>query len=133
MPVRKMSMRAYNKPALSLDQQLATLKSRGMQVADEPAALHQLATISYYRLSGYWYPFRQPSSSAGGERLNDFKSPTTFAQIIQLYNFDRELRSLVLEVIERIEVAARTQITYHFGYTHGAFGHVNAANFHPQF
>lgn len=49
----------YNKPALTLEEQLQKLEARGMLVTDRENALKQLASISYYRLSGYCYPFRQ--------------------------------------------------------------------------
>ena len=125
-------MRTYDKQPLTFDQQLDLLKQRGMTVADDAYALRRLATISYYRLSGYWYPKRQISPS-NGELLNDFRPNTTFSQVIELYEFDRELRLLVLDAIERIEISIRTQMTYHFGHTHGAFGHTDKNNFHPRF
>ena len=125
-------MRTYDKQSLTFDQQLNLLKQRGMTVADDAHALHMLATVSYYRLSGYWYPLRQVSPSSG-ELLNAFRPNTTFSQVIELYEFDRALRSLVLDAIERIEISIRTQLTYHFGHTHGAFGHTDNDNFHPRF
>ncbi len=131
MPAGKVSMQAYTKPPLSLQQQLDLLKDRGLVVTDEPRTLHLLATISYYRLSGYWFPMRQSSTS--GDRLNEFKPNATFDQVVQLYEFDRELRALVLSAVERIEIAVRTQMTYHFGEAHGAFGHTDVNNFHPNF
>lgn len=47
---------------------------------------------------------------AQNKRNHQFKSGTTFEEIINLYNFDRLLRLLVMDAIERIEVAIRTQI-----------------------
>jgi len=125
-------MRTYDKPPLTFDQQLNKLKQRGMAVADNADALHWLATVSYYRLSGYWYPMRQ-ISPVGGELLDNFRPNTTFSHVIELYEFDRELRSLALDAIERIEISIRTQMTYHFGHAHGAFGHTDNNNFHPRF
>lgn len=126
-----MSLRPYDKAALSFDQQLSLLKSRGLGVGDDNFALQQLATISYYRLSGYWYPFRPVS--ADGERSNTFKTGASFEEAMTLYRFDSAMRLLVLDAIEHIEVAVRTQVTYQFGHVHGAFGHTEAKNFHPKF
>jgi hypothetical protein len=39
-----------------------------------------------------------------------FVAGATFADIVTLYNFDRELRVLCLDAIERIEVALRASI-----------------------
>jgi abortive infection bacteriophage resistance protein len=46
----------YSKTALSYADQLQQLKDRGLIIEDESKALHLLEAISYYRLSGYWYP-----------------------------------------------------------------------------
>jgi abortive infection bacteriophage resistance protein len=51
----------YEKPWLSYREQLDKLKNRGLSVTDEPKALEYLERIGYYRLSGYWHPFRERS------------------------------------------------------------------------
>lgn len=99
-----MSKRVYNKTPLSFTDQLELLKSRGLCVDDEPKALSYLQEISYYRLSAYFLPYQA--------KKDTFNSGTTFKQIIDTYSFDRELRLLVFDCIERIEVAIRTQIIY---------------------
>lgn len=48
----------YQKPALTFNDQLEHLNRRGLIINDHDNALLQLSTISYYRLSAYWYPFR---------------------------------------------------------------------------
>lgn len=121
----------YNKPALSFEQQLAHLKQRGLLVDDETGSLRLLAAISYYRLSGYWYPFRQRDEQ--GRVRSHFVPGTRFEQVVALYEFDRKLRSLVLDALERVEIAVRTRITYHIGHKYGAFGHADATNFHSGF
>ena len=52
-------MNTENKQWKSFEEQLQLLKSRGLLVDDEQAALDYLERIGYYRLSGYWYSFRQ--------------------------------------------------------------------------
>jgi hypothetical protein len=44
-----------NKPSLSVANQIALLKQRGMLFRDETSAPHFLQNISYYRLKGYWW------------------------------------------------------------------------------
>lgn len=122
---------AYAKPALAFPDQLAFLQARGMQIADLPAAEQRLANISYYRLSAYWYPFRQ--RDVAGKVTSQFMAATSFDTVIELYEFDRKLRLLVMDALERIEVAVRTCVTHQLGMAYGAFGHENPANFHPQF
>lgn len=121
----------YQKPALTFDEQLQLLQDRGLIVNDHDHALSQLSTISYYRLSAYWYPFRERDQY--GNVTNDFVDGTSFDDVISLYEYDRQLRLLIIDAIERVEVYVRTLITYHLGHTYGAFGHTDSANFHPQF
>ena len=103
----------YNKPPTSFEQQLSILESRGMSVPDKQRALHYLAHINYYRLGAYWLPFE---SDHNGHTFHD---GTNFEQVLELYVFDRELRLLVMDAIERIEVSIRTQWAYHFSHKYG--------------
>jgi len=89
----------YLKAALSFPDQLAQLQQRGLHVTDPDRALHWLRRVSYYRLSAYFLPFKNGESFRPGTEFND---------VAGLYIFDRKLRLLVLDAIERIEVALRT-------------------------
>ncbi len=121
----------YCKPALSFADQLQLLESRGLHVPDPALAHHQLSSISYYRLSAYWYPFLE--RDAAGQVTNKFEAGTRFGHAVQLYELDRHLRLLVMDAIERVEVHVRTLLTYHLGHQYGPFGHTDPANFHPGF
>lgn len=111
----------YSKPALNFSDQLAKLKGRGMIVGDETQTIHWLKTISYYRLSAYCRPFKKPDDT--------YEPGTRFEKIQVLYSFDRKLRLLLLDAIERIEVALRAAITYHISTKFGTFGHCNPRAF----
>ena len=80
-------------------------------------ALSYLQNISYYHLSAYYLPFKHSE---------DFKSNIRFEDIISLYTFDRKLRLFVLDAIEPIEIALRSQVIYHLSHTYGAFGYMDA-------
>ena len=121
----------YAKPALSFADQIISLEQKGMKFNEKIQAEIKLASINYYRLSGYWYPFRVRDEH--NNVTNKFESETNFDEVIFLYEWDRQLRSLILDAIERVEIAVRTQFTYHVGHTYGALGHTNAKNFHPKF
>ena len=97
-----------------LDDQIRKLESRNMEVSDHKKARNYLSNISYYRLSGYWYPFRKFQADQKG-RQDTFKDGTTFKNIIELYVFDKKLRLLALDAIERIEMAIRSDIAYILG------------------
>ena len=122
---------AYTKSPLTFEQQLQQLKDRGLIIENDGFALSQLRTISYYRLSAYWHPFRK--IERGGTLADDFEEGTHFDEVMTLYEFDRRLRLLVMDAIERIEVYARTLFAYQMGHKYGTFGHTEAANFHPGF
>ena len=51
-------MRTYSKPALTIEQQIALLESRGLSIPDLARAVRHLSNISYYRLSAYMLPYR---------------------------------------------------------------------------
>lgn len=112
----------YTKPALPISDQINKLIALGMTIDDRPLAEHCLQHISYYRLSAYWLPFENPKNQAGQR----FKPGTTFESILALYDFDRQLRLLVLDAIERIEVAVRGSWAYQMAMLGGAFGYVDA-------
>ncbi len=103
----------FNKPFQSIQQQIDLLSSRGMIIDDH--AEHYLQHLNYYRLSGYWLPFQEN----GKERSHLFLKNTKFSDILNLYIFDRELRLLLLDAIERIEISIRTQWAYCFSECHG--------------
>ena len=100
-------MELYNKPPLTYREQVELLKSRGVSFADEQEAEMHLANISYYRLSAYMLPYKK---KVGGDIIDQFKEGTTWEMIYRLYAFDRKLRLIVFDAIERLEIAIRTQI-----------------------
>jgi abortive infection bacteriophage resistance protein len=121
----------YSKCALSYDEQLSLLKQRGLVVPDRPYAIDILSRISYYRLSAYWHPFRM--KDADGLRQSQLQPGTTFEDVLSLYEFDRKLRLLVLDALERVEVSIRTAVTHCLGKVQSTFAHEDPNNFHPRF
>lgn len=101
------------KPWLSFADQINLLESRGMIFADKQQAEWDLARMGYYRLSGYFYPFRQ--HLAAGGRSDCFVAGTRFDDVLALYQFDNAIKLLALEAIQYIEIAMRTQIAYTLG------------------
>jgi abortive infection bacteriophage resistance protein len=113
----------YNKPHLAISEQVRLLASRGMALRDPALAAHWLGVVGYYRLSGYWYPYRRPASGATG-RSDAFEPDTTFEQVVALYAFDRKLKLLVLDALERVEIAVRFRVGYTLG-RRGAYAHLD--------
>jgi len=124
-------MMKYTKPPLNFQQQAQRLIVRGLIAPDIKTLSEYLRQVNYYRLSAYWYPFTQIDRITGGER---FAPNTTFEMIWRRYTFDRELRLLVMDAIERVEITIlRTRTVEQFTLLHGAFGYCDPANFNPDF
>lgn len=103
-----MGPRKFIKPRLSTDEQLSLLKKQHLVINDENLARNVLKAVGYYRFSGYSLPFKSPHQ-ANNHRI--FKPGTSFDLIWQLYQFDRELRLLTYDAIEKIEIAFRSAIS----------------------
>ena len=103
-----MSKLTYKKPPLSIKNQLKLLSKRGLIISDQARARHYLSFISYYRFSGYWFPFQRRDHSSAHD---DFWPGTSFDAVLDRYVFDRKLRVLIMDAIEPIEIAARTTVS----------------------
>jgi abortive infection bacteriophage resistance protein len=125
------------KPWLSFVDQLQQLQVRGLQVDNPAAALDYLERLGYYRLSGYWYPLRaidQAASNAQGKavRSDTFMSGCRFDDVVRLYVFDKKLRLLALDALERIEMAVRVDVAHLLGQRDPG-AHENPACLHGNF
>ncbi|MFY8020916.1 MAG: Abi family protein [Bacteroidia bacterium] len=100
-----------NKPPFTIAEQLALLKQRGLLFQNEKIASQYLKNISYYRLKGYWWDMQEDTA------LHYFKSNSYFEDVIRRYNFDRQLRLILFDAIERIEIGLRTKMTYQLSHS----------------
>lgn len=114
----------FTKPALSITDQIALLERRGMVIPDRARAEHYLKHISYYRLRAYWLPFEQPAPVNGDHK---FRAGTSFEDALAVYVFDRHLRLLVMDAVERIEVSLRGAWAHHLAVKYGPHGYIDAA------
>ena len=105
----------FNKIALSYEQQLQQLKDRGLIVDNDVKALHLLESISYYRLSGYWFPL------LADKQNHLFKKDASLDKAFKLYCFDSELRKLMIAELEKIEVSIRAKMIYILSHEFGPF------------
>lgn len=116
--LKLMALAPYNKPHLTIAQQINLLKERGLIVTNDQAAANLLDRVGYYRLSGYWYPMRDIAQTPGlagkisFQALDTFKQDSHLEHVAQLYVFDKKLRLLIADAIERIEVAIRVHIAH---------------------
>lgn len=110
----------YNKLPIPISDQIAKLKQRGLRITDDSLATRYLSNISYYRLRAYTYPYQDNTSVN-----HPFVIDVSFEDIIALYTFDRKLRLLIFDAVEKIEVALRTQIIYQWALTNGSHWHLD--------
>ena len=115
----------YDKPPLSINQQIDLLVSRGMIIPDRNRAARYLTHINYYRLRAYWLMYEQQNDN--GEHY--FKLDTQFEHALSLYIFDRKFRLLVLEAIERVEVSLRTRFAYVLANRYGSHAYLDVRLF----
>ena len=111
----------YQKPPLSFEDQADLVLSRGL-VADRADLVARLKAVNYYRLSAYWYTFRIP-----GDPTDRVQPGTSLDTVWRRYRFDRQLRLLVMDAIERVEIAIRTRIVNRHVMQHGPFGYLDRA------
>jgi abortive infection bacteriophage resistance protein len=112
-----------NKPAYSIIDQILLLKQRGMVFKDERQACERLKNISYYRLKGYWWDMQNDHV------LHTFLPGVYFEDIIERYNFDRQLRIILFDAVEQIEIALRTKMIYHLSLAYGGLWYLSPALF----
>lgn len=116
----------FQKPSLTIADQIALLRARGMAIPDRAKAEHYLLHISYYRLRAYWY-ILESAAPAPGE--HQFVPGTSLDDAISLYIFDRRLRLLVMDAIERIEVSLRGTWAYCMATQYGPHGYLDPAHY----
>ena len=87
-----------------------------------------LSHVNFYRMRGYWEPFIDGTIPGNRHR---FQAGTTFDDVVERYNFDRQLRALLLDAFNHIEVSVRTRWTYHLAYSQGggSSAHLNPSLF----
>ena len=112
-----------NKPAKTVQDQIALLQSRNMAFRQVSNASHFLSNISYNRLKGYWWEMQDNRTQ------HHFVDGSYFEDVIDLYNFDRHLRLIVFNAIERIEISLRTKLIYHLSLGYGPVWYLDPSLF----
>jgi abortive infection bacteriophage resistance protein len=114
----------FEKPALTPEQQLDRLMSRGLRVRNLDRALRLLEVTSYFRLIPYMRPFQDETPDG-----RHFREDTGLDRIYSLYQFDSQLRQLTMAAVERVEVAVRAAISNHMAASHGTHWYLDRERF----
>ena len=96
----------FTKVFYTSQQHITLLKSRGLVITNERKAADYLYNIGYFRLSAYFYPLLKLP-----KEQHQYKAGATFIQALNMYRFDRKLRLLLFNEIEKIEIAIRSCMT----------------------
>lgn len=94
------------------NEQVDILVRRGMDIGDRDEAIFLLQQVSYYRLSGYCYPFREFKNSS---RADTFFPGTRWRDVVDLYRFDSRLRTATFTALTPIELAIRAHLGHELG------------------
>jgi abortive infection bacteriophage resistance protein len=100
----------FEKKATTIEEQITQLQARGLIISNQKQAIHYLSHVSYYRLGEYWYSMQYD------KELHLFKENSRFEDAVSLYCFDGELKILLFDVIEKIEISLRTKLIYHLSH-----------------
>lgn len=114
----------YSKTWISINDQIELLtKGKGLECNNIGTLRKALETVGYYRLTAYWFPYKMTSDE--GKAV--FREGTTFDGIMRTYEFDRRLRLLMFEAVDRIEVFLRSRLAYFAAEEDGVFGYPESA------
>lgn len=105
----------YSKKPETAEQHCSILIERGLIIADKERAIKYLNTVGYFRLTGYMFHLQ----SDDGKHI--FVAGTKFEEVIKLYQFDKKLRNIISEYLERIEICLRAKLTDKYSIQYGFF------------
>jgi abortive infection bacteriophage resistance protein len=120
----------FTTPFLSEEAQADLLLEQGLK-GDRATLIGYLRSVGCYRLSGYWHPFRVWDPATKTKR-DEFYSDATLERVWNRYVFDRRLRLLVLDALERIEIDARTRLAHWHAERFGPFGYADDPTTLPE-
>lgn len=112
------------KQPTTFEDQVQLLREKNIVVDDTNSCIDFLKKVNYYRLSAYYLPFKGPD----GKCLHNIP----FNQVQKIYEFDKELRELILGAIEEIEIHMRTQMAYYHSHKYGADGYLLSSSYNAR-
>lgn len=121
---KKHFSKIYKTPA----QLVGLLQTRNLSIADVKRAERYIQSVGYYRLSAYMHPLLQTPKTD-----HIFKDGSTFDKVLMLYRFDKKLRILLFNEIEKIEIAVREAVmNMTADHSGDIFWLTNPVHFHNQ-
>lgn len=102
----------FSKQALTIPNLILYLKNKGLNINDDDSTNRALFYIGYDRLKTYMRPFQ------GQDKV--FKKDSSFEDIVKLYDYDRDLRIICLDALDKIEISLRAHIVNMIGSEEGS-------------
>ena len=124
--------RKLHQPAMSVNEQIENLRSKGLLIHDEARAKSFLNDVSYFRVIKAY-------SLGLKERNGIYQKDTSFEQIVSLYLFNSNFRQTLFPLIEKVEINLRCRLANHVSEKYGVLGYLdptvfgNRADYHEQF
>ncbi len=119
-------MNVFTAPPLSIEEQIQLLQEKGLNIEPVDDLAHWLSHVSYFRLKHYTNRFKDFTKS-------NFIPNTKFSQVIDLYLFDRDLKFILFDAIETIEVSFKTVLSNSMAQRFGAHWYMSRSCFLPKF
>ena len=122
-----------SKPFKTVEEQIEILKSRGLIIKDEKRALLFLKNNNYYELINGYKDFFIDKKKTEEEKKDVYKSDIAFEDIVSLYEFDFEIRSIILKGILKIENIIKTKLAYYFSEKYNQeYNYLNIHNYNDN-
>ncbi|MEY8414787.1 Abi family protein [Tissierella praeacuta] len=116
----KVEQKRHIKEPKTFREQIKILKSRNVTIDNDDFAISVLKKVNYYRLSAYMLTHKNHDGNYNNISIEE---------IYDIYLFDKKLRNLILPILENIEIAFRTHISYLVAHKYGALGYKDSNNF----
>ena len=114
--------RKTHQPPLSVEEQVNNLKKLNLIIDDDERVTEVLNRVSYFRLvKAYGVGLKSKN--------NDFDGSVKFDDLVALYDFDTELRQLLIAQIEKVEITFRCRLANYFCLEYGVVGYLEKDNF----
>lgn len=112
------------KPFKTIDEQIILLKNRGLTFKNEEKSKITLLCNNYYNVINYYSKFFMIKGA------DNYLSNVTFEEIISVYYFDREIKSVFFQASIDVEKCLKSLIAYYFSKAHPQdYSYLNINNF----
>ena len=115
----------YEKSHLDYETQARQLQEKNI-AGSLDIIREKLQSVTYRRLSQYADAFRAKNSN--GISSNSCRPGTTIVHVWGIYRFDRRLKIVVLDALERVEICLKARMNYHLGQKYGPCGYGDPQN-----